>query len=367
MLLVLLIHFFAWPPGGWLGVDMFFVLSGFLITTLLLEEWDAHRRISLRSFYRRRFLRLFPALAVLIVVYLLYLTARIFIGRQTGLSHSVLTQYLGAIAGPLYWQNFAAAFHLPISAGLGHLWSLALEEQFYLLWPPLLLVMLRKGLGAVRIARILLWTIGAICVWRLALNLGGASSDRLYFAPDTRFDSILVGCLGGIWFVASSVRDKRRWSSYFAKLAPWALVTIGVALVLSDLLWDVYFAGGFTVVAVLSLVVILDGVLRGEGRLAGFLSSKTMRWLGRLSYSLYLWHLFVIAVAKQYERSFVPRLSTAGRALMPLIEIAVSLTCAYLSYRFVERPFLKLKRSYEAVENDEPVPAAVPVAELGTA
>jgi peptidoglycan/LPS O-acetylase OafA/YrhL len=130
--LVVSMHAFGFPAGGFIGVDLFFVLSGFLITTLLLEEVEATGRISLRDFYERRVRRLLPALLVLLIVYSVVEAAR---GRSV----------LPAVAGLFYFSNFSNFLHLTAwrTNALDHLWSLAEEEQFYLVWPPILILLVR--------------------------------------------------------------------------------------------------------------------------------------------------------------------------------------------------------------------------------
>jgi peptidoglycan/LPS O-acetylase OafA/YrhL len=350
--LVLSIHFFGWPPGGFLGVDLFFVLSGFLITVLLVEEWGLTGGVSLSRFYRRRFLRLFPALAALVVVHLLYLVVRPLIGEQTGFGSVGLDRFVGALAGPFYLQNIALAFDLPLRSELGHLWSLALEEQFYLLWPPVLLVMLKGRLSPRRMAWGLVIAIGMVCAWRLWLSIAEVSKDRIYYAPDTRFDSILVGCLGGLWFVHASIDARLAAAPRIARLAGISLAIIGATLIASEYLWAVYFGGGFTVLAVLSVLVILHAVLSDDDRLVGVLRARPLVWLGRLSYSLYLWHFFVILAMEQFVVSFIGDPSRFERVALGAVEIVLSVGLAVASYQLVERRFLRRKRRYEVSLHD---------------
>lgn len=135
------LHAFGWPRQGSLGVDVFFVLSGFLITSLLLAEREATGSVSLRRFYARRALRLLPALFAMLICFLIATLISLSVQGNLDMAH-LRRPLLGVAAALTYTANFAGAagFH---PAGLGHLWSLAEEEQFYLLWPPLLFVLLR--------------------------------------------------------------------------------------------------------------------------------------------------------------------------------------------------------------------------------
>src|SRR5436305_8467288 len=173
-------HAFGFPLGGWLGVDLFFVLSGFLITTLLLEEQAATGTVRLRAFYARRARRLLPALAVLLAAY-------VAISAVRGVDGLAVVARWGFYTGNVY-EAFVpgASLHL---VGLNHLWSLAQEEQFYLLWPAALLLALKARRPAVVLGTIAL----ALMIYRLALADGGASDARIYFAPDTNVDGLLLG------------------------------------------------------------------------------------------------------------------------------------------------------------------------------
>ena len=187
-------HLFNWPRHGGYGVDLFFVLSGFLITTLLLEEHARTGRISLGNFYRRRARRLLPALGVMFGFY-------VFLELVNGV---LFEKLLGLLATFSYLANFLQAWPQPslLIPGTLHLWSLATEEQFYVIWPTLLVVLLALRASSSRIAAVLLVVFAAVTAHRLLLA-GTVPDSRLSWAPDTRgVDGIAIGCLTAVAFVA---------------------------------------------------------------------------------------------------------------------------------------------------------------------
>ena len=252
------IHFFG-LSGGFFGVDLFFVLSGFLITTLLLEDASENLLAALGRFYRRRARRLFPALGVLVIVCV------------------PLVGLITAVEACLYFSNVIAATTGPLSPfrnlPLNHLWSLAEEEQFYLVWPVALLIFARRA-PRTTIARTLAALFLALVLYRSALAISGASWSRLYFAPDTHADGLVLGCLIGVW--------RPRLSSW----VPWAAlaVTLGffVVGVQTSANWLMFGMPCFEICAALLVIGAVDGYAR-------FLAWRPLVWLGLISYSLYLW------------------------------------------------------------------------------
>jgi peptidoglycan/LPS O-acetylase OafA/YrhL len=293
-------HLFRWPMGGGLGVDLFFVLSGFLISTLLLEELAVSGTVSLRRFYARRARRLLPALACLLVVYLVVQAAR-------GVDALGTVARLGLYAGNVY-QAFVAP-GAPVS-GLEHLWSLAEEEQFYLVWPLLLLVLARTRRPAAWIAA----TVVALVVYRIGLEQHAAHHARLYVGPDTHADGLLLGALLAQLRVRRDIRPPR-WLGTVAFL----VFTVAVLVRPATAAWDAYGLIGFELAAVVLIAAAVSGT-----DLASLLAAAPLVWLGRISYSLYLWHFMLWQAFGKH---------------LPLVVLAVSVVCAAASYRFVEQPF----------------------------
>jgi peptidoglycan/LPS O-acetylase OafA/YrhL len=315
VLLVLLYHLpLGVPNVGHVGVMMFFALSGFLITTLLLEERHTFARIDLPQFYRRRALRLLPALiAVLTVIVALDLI----VGSQAGYRRP-------ALFALFYVANWAIIggvdFH-----HINHTWSLAIEEHFYLLWPLTLVLVLRN-----HEKKILLWiaVAGAVASWGLRVSLwaSGASLPRIIYATDTRLDSLLIGCIFAIVGWQSIQRVPH-------VVTGAALATFAIVIVIPDHWFQ--FAIGFTAVPV-ATVIIIAGCLTSRGAWT-VLGHRPLAPIGRISYGLYLWHLPIYGFVFKYGAGL-------PRAAQSIGAVLLSFAVASLSFRFVERPFLRLKR-----------------------
>jgi peptidoglycan/LPS O-acetylase OafA/YrhL len=319
---VVLYHTGSLVPAGYLGVDLFFVLSGFLITSLLLGEWAGRGTVDLQSFYRRRALRLLPALFFLLAIFLA-VSAIFFVDAR-----SLWKDVFGVAAGIGYFSNIAMMGEPTTRAmpeALRHLWSLATEEQFYLLWPPVLFFFLR---GRVRLALDVVAAGVALTTLRqLQLYVDGASWQRMEFGVDTRSVSILVGCV----FALALALPRRPW----LPRSRW-LELVAVACVLGFLFVDLgraLFAGPLLVFAVCCGVLIVRA-LDDRSRLASVLSLGGLVFLGRISYSLYLWHLPVFIAfginRQQLELTAVPA-------------VGVALALAVASYYLIELPFLRRK------------------------
>lgn len=322
-----------YPPVD--GVTIFFVLSGFLITTLLLKEWDAAGRISLRSFYVRRSLRIFPAYYVFVLCS----------WAIDSLRHDAWSPSLG-LAAVFYWVDYLNAFNgHEAGRSVAHAWSLAIEEQFYLLWPPLFTLLMRRGESALRRALVLAVVIGS--AWRALLTGAGADESYLYNAFDTRFDNLAVGCL-----LATLVRDDwfaalgRRLAA--AALAPLVTIVL-MAAVLRGLGSGQRFAFGM-VIYCLPIAVLLVQLLQLHPYLLWrWLDSAPMRFLGNLSYSIYLYHLRALRVGTWF--------GAFPTVVQLAIGVSVTIGVAAGSYFLVERPFLRIKDRLPARRR---TPAATP-------
>jgi peptidoglycan/LPS O-acetylase OafA/YrhL len=334
ILLVLLIHTLGQPRGGLLGVDVFFTLSGFLITTLLLEEWRARASISLGQFYLRRFFRLFPALAVLIACYVAY--ALVFSSDHLGM------RVRGAIIALAYSSNWVMAFNMPFpEREIGHLWSLAVEEQFYLLWPAILLLMLKSGLRLRGIRWTVLGMIVIVLGWRTFLDIHGVDDSRLYFGTDTRFDQLLIGCLAGIMFVARA-RDQ-------AGSRALMLGGLGGAVFL---LWRSFepnlqsawsFKIGPTLFASATALVIYACVTESFPLLERALRLRWLVFVGTISYSLYLWHVL--------SNLLVTRVLHVSHWRTVVFQMAFAFLAACASYYVVELPFLRRRKAHQRLRS----------------
>lgn len=300
---VVMVHAFGWPQGGSFGVDVFFVLSGFLITGLLVSERESTGSISLRAFYIRRARRLLPALAIMLLV---YTAVAAVVG---GLERTLLAVGLTAV----YGMNVAVSIdvnHQVIPFGLSHMWSLSAEEQFYLVWPLLLVFALRRSPR---------FALGLCSVLFLlaSVHQAGLSGARLVFSPEGRS---AVALLGGC--VAAFLARSRRVRRVAVLLAPAAVGPILLAMLLPNPYgWKFLLL----VVAIATLVIGLTG----SSALARAFSFRPVVGLGRISYSLYLWHVPIVTV-------LAIDLTSTSRGIAAVV---LSMFAAGVSYFVVERRF----------------------------
>ncbi len=327
--------------GGFLGVDIFFVLSGFLITTLLADEWARTGRISLGSFYARRALRLIPALVGLVVACDLAVMVIARFYWQEAFVPVVFGMAYASVAALLYMTNWVAASGQTLWI-LGHTWSLSIEEQFYLVWPLCLLALLRWVRHRGAILALLLLGIGASLLLKVAFVLAGAPLLRILFGLDTRFDELLIGCVVGVLASWGLLGGSRRPSGRLS-----AAVSVVAALILASLLWragwrePAMLGGGMTAAAAAAGVLIADMTARPEGWIASALGRQPLVGIGRISYGLYLWHFPLVygcgALAVDGTPPNYPRAALA---------IGLTFVIAGASYRWIEKPMLRIKRRF---------------------
>jgi peptidoglycan/LPS O-acetylase OafA/YrhL len=329
---------------GWVGVQLFFVLSGFLINGILLDTRRAENYWS--SFYARRALRIFP------VYYLLLVGTFVVAPRLFAFPEEMLAEHRHQV---WYWLYLANA-HAPSSGGavgsLGHCWSLSVEEQFYLAWPVAVRLLGARGLG-----RLCLGIAVAALLLRVGLRLAGESPELCYELTPARSDALALGALGAV-----VVRSPARVAWIAPRLGKAMAATLSILAVVAlaggglARLNPLTQTAGYTMLAVLSALVILAATLqaaRGEGRLAAFLSAPILRRYGKYSYAIYVFHLPLhLFVTRTF---FAPRLSTLGPTGFLGLQLAylvggalVLYAVGAVSYRLLERPFLGWKRFFVA-------------------
>ncbi|CAN5843990.1 acyltransferase family protein [soil metagenome] len=322
-----------WARAGFLGVDVFFVISGYLITALLLNEHTRSGRVSLRRFWGRRALRLLPGLLVMLAA--VCIAVPLLAPDQNESLNGDLTAALTYVSN--WWMIFQDK---PYFEAIGrppmlqHLWSLAVEEQFYLLWPLVLAFSMRNPLRSPRkmVKWILLTVAGSAVAMALMYSPEGDAS-RVYYGTDTRVGTILLGAALAFLSTPGHRTAAPRWMGSFARdaVALASLVAIGWLMVNWHEFEPILYRGGFTLVAVLAVIVV--AVASHPGILTkGLLGNPFMTWLGQRSYSIYLWHWPVFMLTR-------PELDVSLSGL-PLLALRLSLTLslAVASYALIEKP-----------------------------
>lgn len=339
VLLVVVSHFrilVIWPTpwnsvnnfmaGGFLGVDLFFVLSGFLITSLLLVETKRRNvRGVLRRFYVRRVFRLMPAILVFLASH-----AILALWENTSM-RSELRSARAVIFYHLNWHFIWDPKHSVID--FGHLWSLAIEEQFYIVWPIVLLGLVLIRLKPQVIIGVILSLIFVVYLRRVALWNDGVRWTQIYTRTDARVDSLLIGALAAFVFryfrVPPMLSKMMMYVSLLVALSTFAY--FGPRVESSKFLYN----SGFTLIAVLFAFVVF-GLANSESGLGKALSCRPLRFVGKISYGLYIWHLPVFRVLARHMETGT-RIGRLGLGLF------LAFTATLISWYAVERPALKLK------------------------
>lgn len=326
-LMVVFYHFgFAYISGG-LGVLMFFVLSGFLITWLLLKEDERFSSVSLTNFYSRRALRIFPAFYCYWLAYIVLVTLRH--------RHILWSQ---AWSSFFYVNNYFQALHGDPNTGLSHTWSLGIEEQFYLLWAPGFLLLIRNRK---RMAWALASLIAAIWLYReLLISVFGTWQGYIYEAFDTRADHLLIGCLLAVLLRCEFA------SKFWKVMCSNVLVSLPVLLLLASSAAGEYFYGAlyrdavaFVIDPILVAILIAQVIAFRESIVWGWMNLTWVRYLGRISYSIYLYQQIVIGPVIKILAAYSMLVQLAAA-------ITVVILIASASYYVIERPFLRMKERF---------------------
>ena len=316
-------HFFR---GGYLGVDIFFVLSGFLITSLLLNEHEAHSKIYLLRFYGRRFLRLLPALSILLLFYSI-------VTVLDGQPFSSIAS--GIWASLFYYLNWLYIYSLP-KGDLGYLWSLSIEEQFYIVWPAVLILLLKITKRAVLHISFIAVLIALVfwhrhVLWTTPSQTTFLYQIRLLVRTDARIDSLLVGCITA--FIYRYYLISIRLSQLLSILG---ILVLFLYIELSIPLTDYMFNGGFTVVAI-SVACLILGLTTNTFPLTRLFQGRLIVLIGKTSYGIYLWHFPIF--------TFINRHMTTVNEIYKVI-VALFFTALFTtaSWILIETPALRLKK-----------------------
>ncbi|OAB47513.1 acyltransferase [Paenibacillus antarcticus] len=322
----------TWAPGGLLGVGVFFVLSGYLITDQIVTEWQRNGRLNLKDFWIRRARRLLPAMFVMLALVAVWL----FIFDRSRL----ISLQGDFVSSALYFNNWWLIFHnvsyfesFGPPSPIGHLWSLAIEEQFYLIWPLVLIVGLRI---APQRGKLILFILAGTMLSILAMTLlfePGMDPSRVYYGTDTRVFALLIGAALAI---ASPSHKNTKAISRRARNVLDLTGTIGLLSIIL-MIWrtndqgDFLYYGGLILLSVLSAMVIAV-LAHPATRLTKIMGIRPLRWVGIRSYSLYIWHYPVIILTN-------PVLNTAEpNGLHIILQIGASLVLAALSFKYIEEP-----------------------------
>jgi len=311
----------SWFPGAPAVMDIFFVVSGFLITLLLLNNIQRHGHIGLKDFWARRFRRLYPMLIIVVSVYLVL--GSILIDQPKRL-------YVDGIESLLYVSNWTKLYDYVYPPLFAHTWSLSIEEQFYLLWPLLLAGMLHWRVSAKGVLATCLILVGITLMWRNHLIDAGVPWSRIYYGSDTRVDGFLLGgILAMIWQRSKDILYRQRWLNIAWQCCFVALLI----LVMSWNPWEIrYFVWRQSTIILFSCGTLLALASPFDTPVKRLLSWRPLRQLGLMCYGIYLWHWPMVWLL--LVRTHLKPLAMLG------IVLPTSLALAYLSYRYIESPIL---------------------------
>ncbi|WP_337368354.1 acyltransferase family protein [Senegalimassilia faecalis] len=326
----------AWAPGGLLGVTVFFVLSGYLITSLLLIEWDNTGTINLPQFWLRRIKRLFPAIAFVIICVA---------ALTTIFDHSLLTKLREDMWAALCWvtnwwyilRDVSYFDALGAPSPVTHFWSLAIEEQFYVVWPVVLILAHKFGVKRSHMRNATLVLVLASALEMALLFNPDADPSRVYYGTDTRAFSLLIGAwLAFVWpsnqlGANNEVQLDRNVRIALDAVGGIALIGLIAMMGCIEGTSAIMYRGGILLASIITMVIIAV-IVHPSSILGKVFSAKPLVWIGLRSYGIYLWHYPLLLLMN-------PRSNIAGTPWwMYLVELAVMFACAAFSYKFVEDP-----------------------------
>ncbi len=307
--------------AGFMGVDIFFVLSGFLITSLLMKDRSTNQKNLFRRFYRRRALRLLPALYALLL-------ADFFVSRWENFPGDI--QWRTTWHAILFLNNWNIVNNFDEAQNdLGHLWSLGIEEQFYLIWPLTLWLLAKLKIPSKMMIPLILFASLVVMAHRTSLWNEGTSWIILYVRTDTRLDSLLIGAMFAYVYRHFQVPSKILNS--VATLSFIGLIYIKYVLYKSPFIFEM----GYTIIALLAGFIILS-VVEGVFFVQKVFTWRPLTMIGKVSYGLYLWHMPIFLL-------FGRHVTSGPKPLRILIGIVIASVVTSLSWFFIEKPFLNIK------------------------
>jgi peptidoglycan/LPS O-acetylase OafA/YrhL len=312
-------------PGGFHGVEVFFVISGYLITGLLLSEFGATGAIHFRNFYRRRLVRLGPALVVMVAFTIVWLLA---LGRP------IASWWAGAVGALTYTTDFVSLFpNAPIGDYFQAPWSLGIEEQFYLLWPLAVVFLIRRGRFGLTVV---LLSLLAFSDWsiRYLMVSEGLTGSPVWFGPFSHYDALILGCILAIVLARFPTSPVLLWVGNV--LGPLGLVGLVFLVVTSNgILPNDLDPYNYGQAAVAALAVVLWVARSPGGWFARIMALRPIAFLGRLSYGIYLWNIMLFW-------AFLGLFGTRpGGSIFGLLWLLAVVGVAWVSYRYIELPLRK--------------------------
>ena len=333
---------FAWIPGGFLGVDLFFVISGYVITRLLLDSIARSGGLDLRGFYKARARRLLPPMVFMIVVTAFYIS----IWAQDSVKR-FLTDTPFSLSGLMNWwlvakeQDYFEAIGRPPL--LQHTWSLAVETQFYLVWPVLLLIILKRfGKKVIPVAALAIALISGTALFLVSLQLDASSSvSHVYFGTDTHSIGLFLGAALAVSWIPQNFKSEvsNKAQNFIDFIGVFGLVGILGSFLLIDESSPTAYKIAFPLAAIFGAAIITS-IVHPASRFAPILQNRVLLWIGERSYAIYLWHWVVFQITR-------PRVDIDGQdwALIAL-RILVVLALADISLKLVELPIRSGKVEY---------------------
>ena len=333
---------FAWIPGGFLGVDLFFVISGYVITRLLLDSIARSGGLDLRGFYKARARRLLPPMVFMIVVTAFYIS----IWAQDSVKR-FLTDTPFSLTGAMNWwlvvkeQDYFEAIGRPPL--LQHTWSLAVESQFYLIWPILLLVILKRfGKKVIPLAALAIALFSGTALFLVSLRLDASSSvSHVYFGTDTHSIGLFLGAALAVSWIPQNFKSEvsNKAQNFIDFIGVFGLVGILGSFLLIDESSPTAYKIAFPLAAIFGAAIITS-IVHPASRFAPILQNRVLLWIGERSYAIYLWHWVVFQITR-------PRVDIDGQdwALIAL-RILVVLALADISLKLVELPIRSGKVEY---------------------
>jgi peptidoglycan/LPS O-acetylase OafA/YrhL len=327
---------FKWIPGGFLGVDLFFVISGYVITRLLLDSIERSGGLDLRAFYLARIRRLLPALAFMLI------TTAIAVGiwaPDTIKRFLIDTPF--ALTGSMNW--WLVGHHLDYFEAIGrppllqHTWSLAVEAQFYLLWPLILLFILKFfGKKRVSIAALSIATFSGIALMLVSFSLDASSASKVshvYFGTDTHSIGLFLGAALAVSWIPQNFKSEvsRKAQDFIDGIGVFGFLGILAAFLFIDESQPALYKIAFPL-AGLCAAAIITSIVHPASRFAPILQNRVLLWIGERSYAIYLWHWVIFQVTR-------PKVDLAGASwAMYSLRVLIVFALADISLRYIELP-----------------------------